>query len=271
MSDNIIRDKLLQELATLRDAVIAAKGDEQCRHVTAVLKLVDGLSLQSWTKLAPSLELNSLLALPLKGDLYPLVLHLLRTIENLSAQADCDPATGLPERKGFTWALELEVERAIRNQNSLSLALMEIRLPAESQSLSGSDLEQTMTQAAAIITAGRRKYDFMARVGGNRFAMIFPGIGLQRSRSVLERQQADIRVMDAQAREPLTCLVGIANIKGRIPFTGTEFLELAENALSQAKDTGGDAIVTAPIPDIAVALKSTLVLSQEKQFLFTGS
>lgn len=271
MSDNMTRDKLLKELASLRDAAVAARGEQPGRDIMAVMKFFSGLSLDAWSRLAPELDLGPLLALPLEGDLYPLVLHLLRTFEELTTRTGCDPATGLPDDKAFAWTLEVEVERAVRNQTSLSLALLEIGSPAGCAPMAGEDLERAMTQATGLITADRRKYDFIARTDGNRFAMLYPGIGLQRTRSVLERMQAGIDSLNVQTPERFASSVGIASIKGRIPMTGKDFLGLAEGALSQARNRGGGIIVEAPIPDIAVTPKSTLVHSREKQFLFTGS
>lgn len=257
----------------LRDAAAAAMGERHGRDSTAVFKVFSGLPLDAWTRLAPEADLGPLLALPLEGDIYPFVLHLLRTMEDLAAQADFDPTTGLPGRVSFIWALENEVERAVRNQSSLSLALFDLDWMDEATGKAlpgGETLEGLMAQAAAIITAGRRRYDFIARISESRFAIFLPGIGLQRTTSTLERLQNDVCTMNAQA-EHFACTVGIASIKGRIPMTGNDFIALAENALAQAKEKGAKALVAAPIPDIAVTPKSTLVHSREKQFLFTGS
>ena len=271
MSDSMPRDKLLQELAALRDAAAAVRGDQPGHDVLAVMKFFSGLSLDAVSRLAPEHDFGPLLALPLEGDLYPLVLHLLRTFEELTVRTGCDPATGLPDGKAFAWAMEMEVERAVRNQTSLSLAILEIGWPPSYGPMAGARLEQTMAQATGLITTDRRKYDFVARTDGNRFAMLYPGIGLQRTRSIMERLQAGIDSLNVQNPERLASSVGIASIKGRIPMTGKDFLVLAEDALSQARNRGGSIIVEAPIPDIAVTLKSTLVHAREKQFLFTGS
>ncbi len=273
MSASAYREKLLQELALLRDAAATALGERHGRDSTAVFKVLNGLSLDTWSRLAPEVTPGSLFALPLEGDIYPFVLHLVRTLEHLAAQADFDPTTGLPGRISFAWALENEVERAVRNQTSLSLALFDIewrdRLTGVTISASES-LEERMVQAAAIITAGKRRYDFIARMADNTFALFFPGIGLQRTTSTMERLQNDVcTMMNAQA-EHVTCKVGIASIKGRIPMMGNDFIALAEKALVEAKGMGDKALVAAPIPDIAVTPKSTLVHSREKQFLFTG-
>jgi diguanylate cyclase (GGDEF)-like protein len=272
MSASAYREKLLQELAVLRDAAATALGERHGRDSTAVFKVFSGLSLEVWARLAPEVDPGPLLALPLEGDIYPFVLHLVRTMEDLAAHADFDSTTGLPGSISFVWALENEVERAVRNQSSLSLALLDIDWIDQTTGISvpaGEGLEEFMAQAAAVITAGRRRYDFIARMSDNRFAIFFPGIGLQRTMSTLERLLNDVCTMNAQA-EHVACNVGIASIKGRIPMMGKEFIALAENALAEAKAKGDKALVAAPIPDIAVTPKSTLVHSREKQFLFTG-
>lgn len=271
MSDNTLTDTLRKELSALRDAAVAAQSDGPRPDVTAVVKLFRGLSLEAWSHLARDLDLDSFLAFPLQGDLYPLAQHLLRTLEELAAKTGCDPATGLPDQRGFSWALEIEVERAVRNQSSLSLAVLTLGLSAGIETRGEACLDTAMAQAAAVITASMRKYDFVARIGGNKFAMLFPDLGQQRTRNVLDRLQVELCALDARCQDRHTTSVGIASIKGRIPMTGKELMEMADGALLQAKERGGSSIVMAPIPDIAMALKSTLVHSREKQFLFTGS
>jgi diguanylate cyclase (GGDEF)-like protein/putative nucleotidyltransferase with HDIG domain len=98
-------------------------------------------------------------------------------VKELQERASMDAATGLPTLRAMTQALDLELIRAQRQSQGLAVIFARFSglhsLPPETPDL---DMVHGLRDAAQLLRNGCREYDFVARVGEDTFAVIYPGM-----------------------------------------------------------------------------------------------
>ena len=97
--------------------------------------------------------------------------------ERLAYMATHDPLTDLPNRTLFNDRLTLEMAHAQRNQQKLAVMLLDLDHFKEVNDELGHDVGDMLVQAIADRLKNLlRKSDTVARMGGDEFMLIFPGI-----------------------------------------------------------------------------------------------
>ncbi len=114
-------------------------------------------------------------------------------VTELQDRASIDAITGLPTLRAMTQALDLELIRAKREDQSLAVIIAQFSglhtLPVET---SNSDGDETLREAAQLLKTGCREYDHVARIGDDRFAMVLPGMKRATLGSKIEKLHASI-------------------------------------------------------------------------------
>lgn len=269
---------ILEELSRIREALMQKSRElpNGCQEGIIIARLCTGISLADWEEIVREGHFLHWLALPSTGDAAPHLERIQRTLEELAHQTRHDPLTGLANRRAFEKNLKMELDRAHRSGTSLALAVLDLDdFKAVNDTYGHPCGDRVLTTLAGVLLGHKRAYDTAARIGGEEFALVLPGSGLSQAESTLERLLAELRkrniACDGVSRPvSVTCSVGLACTKGRIPVSVEQLVNLADKALYEAKAKGKDRIVKAPIPDLVEPPKSTLVHAQEKQFLFTG-
>jgi len=269
---------ILEELTRLRGALdnkgLAAVGDSGDGLI--LVRLCIGLTLDEWEQVVQEGQFQQWLALPAKGDATKHLSRIQRTLEELTHQTRHDPLTGLANRRAFEKTLKLELERAHRAGNNLSLAILDLDdFKSVNDRFGHICGDRVLTALAGVMLGGKRGYDLAARIGGEEFALVLPGSGLVQAEASLERMFDALReqaVLCDGTEQPIrvTCSAGVVCTKGKLPLSVEQFVSMADKALYEAKAQGKNRIVKAPIPDLLQAPQATLVHAQEKQFLFTG-
>lgn len=277
--DATLERELLRELAQLRDEIGAAlrtPGKDLDAHTSlGVFRLFNGLSLQQWRSIARKLELKGWLTLPLDRDIYPHLAVLQQSLDELAYQSEHDALTGLANRRAFDRTLDLEMERAQRTGGALSLTILDLDdFKRVNDTYGHAAGDEVLAQLARIIGEHKRRYDLAARIGGEEFAIILPGIGQVRTSKVVERIREALSSRNFTApdgeRFRISCSAGVASYRGAARVTPMAFFELADKALYSAKGDGKDRTTLAPMPDVEQAPRPSLVQASEKRFLFTG-
>lgn len=107
---------------------------------------------------------------------------------------DLDPLTQLPHRRYFDARLARELSTARRHGRPLSLALVDIAQMHLLNRCFGFATGDRILQGVAELTRGSvRLVDWVARIGGNQFAVVMPDTDLVGAAPVLARLQAKLQ------------------------------------------------------------------------------
>jgi len=274
------RAAILAEILALRrllaERTASCPGDGQDDDVM-IMRVCTGLSLAAWDALARDHDLLDWLAMPMRGHPLPHLKRIQKTIRELAHLSDHDHLTGLANRAAFERTLAAEIERSTRNATTLSLAILDLDgFKAINDTYGHLCGDEVLRRVAAVIAEAKRTYDFAARIGGEEFALILPGLGLSRSETAVRRllaAVADLHVNCGQEAPELrvTVSAGLACTKGKVPLGRDDLFGPADRALYEAKAQGKNRVIKAPLVDLTVPPEKTLVGADEKKFLFTGS
>jgi diguanylate cyclase (GGDEF)-like protein len=160
-----------------------------------------------------------------------------RMLESAAAIALTDPLTGLANRRAWEDELRREVARAGRNSHRLALVMLDLDHFKQLNDTQGHQAGDTvLAEAAASWRGAVRTTDFLARYGGDEFAMLLPDCPAEYGETVLERIRTAIP-------PGCSCSAGIAYWNGA--ETAEALLSRADAALYEAKRAGRNMSVSA--------------------------
>jgi diguanylate cyclase (GGDEF)-like protein len=148
------------------------------------------------------------------------------------------PLHGVMSSQRFMDAALREVKRVARH--SSPLALVRIDIDRRHAASTGAD---ALRSVAAVLKAGIRDSDLLARVGDGSFAVLLVHTDGEHGRAVIERLRETISIRSAMLQDPastLTISAGVVEYGSPEPFR--ELLRRAETALSKAKADGWDRV-----------------------------
>jgi diguanylate cyclase (GGDEF)-like protein len=230
-----------------------------------------GLHAQNWCEM-PQLGAQLYLAID-AGPIYDVEGNLLAVVETLrdmttekKAQIELerlaahDGLTGLTNRRGFDERLDAELSRAIRDQQSMALIMIDVDHFKRFNDTYGHQLgdECLREVASGLLTAVLRPSDLVARYGGEEFAVILPSVDQAGAYAVAERIRESIAALAIvhsgnDALGVVTVSVGLAC---GVPSRGTnekDLITLADKALYQAKRSGRNRVVALRWDDLVVS------------------
>lgn len=162
-----------------------------------------------------------------------------------------DSLTGLPNRRHFDEVKEIELRRAQRSGQPLSVLLCDVDFFKRYNDTYGHAVgDQCLRQVAQTMRASiARAGDVVARIGGEEFAVILPATDAAAALSLAERLR--LAVIDqaiphtaSSVAEHITLSIGQATLEPGETATFEALLELADRALYQAKAAGRNQIVS---------------------------
>jgi diguanylate cyclase (GGDEF)-like protein len=174
-------------------------------------------------------------------------------IGSLSDAAHRDPLTDLLNRRGFQDVFDVELERARRADQPLSLIVGDLdRFKRVNDAHGHAAGDAVLSRVADAIRGAKRGFDRAARVGGEEFAVLAPNCDEHGAYMLAERIRAAVHEALADKDDaPLTISFGISTY----PLHGQSadgLLRTADQALYAAKRLGRNrsVISSAEVPGI---------------------
>ncbi len=165
-------------------------------------------------------------------------------LEEMRTMADRDPLTGVANRRSFDARLELEVKRAQRTNDPLSLLLLDLDHFKQVNDLHGHPAgDRVLRQVSATLASHAREIDMPARYGGEEFALILPSCSPEEAGLVAERLRRAISELRIDPGGPLTTSVGVASWP-RNALDVRALVSASDEALYAAKRAGRNMVVT---------------------------
>lgn len=168
----------------------------------------------------------------------------------LQRLATKDGLTGIANRRGFDEALIAEWRRALRDQTTLSLLMLDVdhfkRFNDTYGHQKGDDCLKIV--AAAIQEKAFRPADLVARYGGEEFVVLMPNTPLSGARMVATRIQEHVhgqgiphQTSEIDARVSVS--IGVACVMPNADREADVLLAAADKALYEAKHAGRNRVV----------------------------
>ncbi|KKB81161.1 hypothetical protein VW35_03150 [Devosia soli] len=159
-------------------------------------------------------------------------------------RANFDELTGLLMRKDFYESAEFMLKRLKPGATSVAIAIDIDRFRNINDRHGQPAGDQVLQTVADLLTANIRRGDIVGRLGGEEFAIVLPGAGLEEGNRVAERMREAIADEPFRTSETeFSASVSIGLVEFRAPADLSRMLSLADEALYEAKSAGRNRVV----------------------------
>jgi diguanylate cyclase (GGDEF)-like protein len=171
-------------------------------------------------------------------------------LQKFERNATTDALTGLHNRHAMEESFPREVSRCRQNGQPVSLIMIDVDQFKTFNDLFGHVAgDRVLTAVAHILQKQFRPRDLLVRFGGDEFAVLLPGIGVQEALAIAERVRQSVSGStedsnDSLIQVPVEVSMGIAELEPDGDFES--LLRSADAALYRAKDAGRNTVRTHP-------------------------
>ncbi|MDC8756809.1 diguanylate cyclase [Janthinobacterium fluminis] len=165
----------------------------------------------------------------------------------LEQLATRDGLTSLANRRCFDDTLRAEWQRALRQQQALSLLMVDVDNFKEYNDAHGHlGGDECLQRIAGAVASEMRANDLVARYGGEEFAVILPNQSLKGAAIVAERIRSRVEQLQLpkrkQGRDYVTVSIGAATALPSPASSPSQLVATADTALYRAKHMGRNRI-----------------------------
>ncbi len=171
--------------------------------------------------------------------------------ERLRQMSMHDALTGLPNRRQFDQALDLEWNRALRNQRPLALLILDVDCFKALNDFYGHQAgDECLQQVAGALRIPRRAGELAARYGGEEFAAILPDADTLSASTVAETMRQAVAALQLPHEASpvagfVTISVGVASVHPTPDMSPSALIAAADESLYRAKRNGRNRVETA--------------------------
>jgi len=159
----------------------------------------------------------------------------------LADAADRDPLTGLANRRRWDEAIDVEILRAERSREPLTVAVLDLdHFKSYNDRYGHLAGDRLLREFAAAASSCLRGIDTLARWGGEEFILALPGCSGDDARTVVDRIRSGVP-------QGQTCTVGVAQWSSG--QTASDVIAVADAALYRGKEGGRNATVVSPLSE----------------------
>jgi diguanylate cyclase (GGDEF)-like protein len=178
------------------------------------------------------------------GELVARVARILATAARettLRVDAMTDPLTGLANYRAFSQSLARELERSRRYKLPISLIIVDLDHLKVINDAHGHDAgNEAIRLTARLLTGAVRKFEVVARQGGDEFAVILPNTGPSDARRLADRLHGLIGGESVRGVR-LSASLGVAS-QNKTSLDAAALIKAGDKALYRAKGAGRDRV-----------------------------
>jgi diguanylate cyclase (GGDEF)-like protein len=234
-------------------------GSLACVPMLALGKIVGVIHLESG--IAGSFDPAALRLVTRVAENVGLAMANARLMRTMEGQAMTDPLTGLRNTRFFDPYLEQELESARRDQQPLSVLMIDIdHFKAFNDAHGHPAGDEALRAFARVIGGSIRVSDVAARYGGEEFIVALRHVDLDEARAIAEKLRASVEQMVVELGPgryaKITASFGVASTGPNVPDQKS-LVALADAALYRAKEAGRNRVEADTPPPGVVALSAT--------------
>lgn len=180
--------------------------------------------------------------------------RLVRMQKQFRHMAETDALTGAANRRAFMNYLDMQVERAQRQDTPLSVVMVDLdHFKSVNDTYGHAKGDTVLIETVRAVQRGLRERDMLGRLGGEEFAVVLPGASAHAAIDAAERLRRAIEALDIRddrgERLHVTASLGVTSTEfsGQLE-TAESLLQVADEALYVAKDTGRNRVICAGEP-----------------------
>jgi len=174
--------------------------------------------------------------------------ELLKSNRRLRRLALRDPETGLFNHHYLEEVLEVEVMRARRYNQPLSLIMLDIDYFKSINNMYGHQFGNlVIQQISKLLKKIVRRYDLVIRSGGEEFLIVSPGVDKYQSVHLAQRILDEVNLSNFGDRKnsvKVRLSLAVVSYPEEKIVKGEDLVELAEQLLVKAKESGGNRVCT---------------------------
>lgn len=253
MPDLILLDIILPDISGF-DVFAALKDSEVTSHIPIVF--ITGLDSSEDEERGLMLGAVDYIVKPFRKSVVKARVHthlqIVEYINRVDHMCKVDALTDIANRRYFDSQLVIEWDRAARNNKHLGILMIDIDNFKNYNDTYGHTQGDILLKTLAETLRGSllRSGDFIARWGGEEFAVILPDAGPESVLTVAERIRANVENMVIPCGDGrLTSITVSVGANSEIAAAHTDvqdFIDLADKALYEAKSLGKNRISMAP-------------------------
>jgi len=165
-----------------------------------------------------------------------------RAIETERDLARTDVLTGVANTRAFKELAATELERARRYGRTFTLATLDLdNFKAINDTLGHATGDRLIHDVGQAIRRRLRRVDIVARIGGDEFVVLLPETSAAAAAIALAHVQESLQTVAEDYGPAVRASFGSVTFVSA-PGTVEEMLQLADVAMYQAKNAGGDRI-----------------------------
>ena len=166
------------------------------------------------------------------------------SISMLYEAATHDEKTSLYNNKFFDTLLDMEIEKAKRGKQKLSLIMIDIDFFKKINDAYGHiKADELLKRLADLTKKHARKSDIVARFGGEEFIILLPETDLEKAKRFSLNLRNIIHSDKILKKYKITISGGITQFRNKGKDNKKKFKERADKALYKAKEKGRDTFV----------------------------
>jgi diguanylate cyclase (GGDEF)-like protein len=146
-----------------------------------------------------------------------------RKVQRISVEAETDTVTGLPNGRAAFRRLEIEMNRAQRERTTVGILFMDVDgLKPVNDSFGHRAGDELLVEVAARLKGRLRAYDFAARVGGDEFIAILPGVSREDLVAAADSMRSAVADAPIEVAKDTTTHVTISIGSAMYPYDGLD-------------------------------------------------